>query len=59
MSTYIKGDIICPDGHPELSETVIYCDGVRVTSSYETLDGRTDYFTREVRDIERYWKVTE
>lgn len=58
MSTYVKGDIIYPDGHPELSEEVIYCDGVRVTT--HPLNGNEyEYYTREVRDIERYWCVTE
>ncbi len=52
-----KGDVISPARKTHVRETVIECDGVRVITSYERPDGRVDYFTREMRDIERFWEV--
>ncbi len=51
-----KGDVISPARKTHVKETVIWCDGVRVTTSYEKPSGETDYFTREMRDVERFWE---
>lgn len=53
-----KGDRIKPARKTPVVEEVIWCDGVRVTTKYEH-GGETSYFTREMRDVERYWEKAE
>ncbi len=53
-----KGDVISPSRKTRVRETVIDCDGVRVITCYERPDGRAEYFTREMRDVERFWEKT-
>lgn len=53
-----KGDLIKPARKTPVVEEVVACDGVRVTTKYEYGD-ETSYFTREMRDVERYWEKAD
>lgn len=52
------GDIIKPARKTPVTEEVIWCDGVRVTTKYEYKD-TVEYYTRDMADIERYWELAE
>lgn len=53
-----KGDRIKPARKTNVVEEVVWCDGVRVTTSFEH-GGKTEYFTRDMADVERYWEKAE